>query len=46
MIFEDIISFDFKNEIPKSHRYGEVMKESPRMIEAVRKFLKENEIQK
>lgn len=46
VVFEDIISFDFKNETVKSRPYGEIMKESLYIICAVKKFLKENQIEK
>lgn len=46
IIFENIISFDFKNEIMKAHPYSEIMKESPHIISAVKKFFIENQIEK
>lgn len=46
IIFENIISFDIKNETIKSQTYNEVMKESDKIIESIKKFLIQNKIEK
>lgn len=46
VVFENIISFDFRNKTVISHPYGEIMKESPLIVSAVKKFLRESQMEK